>query len=246
MSAAPAESEISTETTILPETTLPETSTSIIDARQNEIDAKFSNDEKLTTFSEVDKKIGSIGEDSNERSTAPNDTIQSETSAESSQEATTEAFERVDETTIISKPEAEKAQDKKLNHKNENLTKLDEAMEENDQTTNETPEDINVTVLPELAAKVEALQQIKKLLRAHVLRSVFTILNEAKQNQFQQQQQHASESQIAEETIYFPSARANYPNSGDDTFDYNFDNSQYVRGKHFLSQSTSMNLFLGN
>lgn len=244
MSAAPAESEISTETTIMPETTstaLPETSTSIIDARQNEIDAKFSNDEKLTTFSEVDKKIESIGEDSIERSTAPNDMIASEMSAEVLPEATTEA---VDETTIISKPEAEKAQD--INHENENITKLDRAMEKNDQTTNETPEDINVTVFPELAAKAEALQQIKKLLRAHVLRSVFTILNEAKQNQFQQQKQHASESQIAEETIYFSSAGANYPNSGDDTFDYNFDNSQYVRSKHFLSQSTSLNLFLDN
>lgn len=241
MSAAPVESEISTETTILPETTstaLPETSTSIIDARQNEIDAKFSNDEKLTTFSEVDKKIESIGEDSNERSTAPNDMIASEMLAEVSQEATTEVF---DDTTIISKPEAEKAQD--INHENEKLTKLDEAMEKNDQTTNETPEDINVTVFPELAAKAEALQQIKKLLRAHVLRSVFTILNEAKQNQFQQQKQHASESQIAEETLYFSNVGANYPNSGDDTFDYN---SQYVRGKHFLSQSTSLNLFSDN
>lgn len=231
MTAAPAdlgESEITTESsssTFLPEstsTTLPDTSTIVMDARQNEVDAKFSNgDEKLTTLSDVDKKIESIEVDSNERSieNQPVNGVEKETTENGAVITEKMLSGENTETTIFNEithqPEAEEIHELKNNNEFERFaTKTEESINEESTTMKidssskiatrvdllETSENKRFTENRELAERATALQQIKKMLKAHVLRAILTILNEVKKRQIQEQ--HTSESQVVEETIH--------------------------------------------
>lgn len=251
MTAAPAdlgESEIttdstsstfsleSTSTTFLPELTstiLSETSTTIIDARQNEVDANFSNgDEKMTTLSDVDKKIESIEADFAERSTVSqrvNDVDETTTEKEAvikekllPDETVPEKISPSDESTTIfnkitQQPEdAEEIQEPKNNKEFERFVTESEESTKEDSTTmkidptsstiatrvvlQQKPEHKSVMENPELTERAKALQQIKKMLKAHVLRAILTVLNEAKKRQIQEQ--HTSESQVVEEALY--------------------------------------------
>jgi transcriptional regulator of met regulon len=236
MTAAPAdfaESEITTDsssTTGLSSTILPDTSTTIIDARQNEVDAKFSTgNDQLTTLSDVDKKIESIEADSNERSTESqpaNDVEEDVTEKEaftmvkllSDESVTTEKQFQIDTTTISNKitHQAEEIQEPTNNNEFERFaTETDENIKTEsttmkvDPSTSQIatkvvlqrkPEDKNITEDSELTERAKALQQIKKMLKAHVLRAILTILNDAKKRQIQEQ--HTSESQVVEETLH--------------------------------------------
>jgi hypothetical protein len=223
--AAPSETEIPTETTIEPETTsailqdtstsLHETSTSIIDVQQNEIDAKFPNDEKLTTLSDVDKKIESIVADCDERSTEPNDVAEGEDSAEDKASAEEMLGGIVGEVKIDEESSAkieDVKEDEKTIEKAKATNEIEKNVEEkssNDVEMTTTFEStIATTESPELNDKMKSLEEVGKILKAHVLRSVLMILNEAKQRE--SQQQHTSESQRVETTQYLMSDT--YPN----------------------------------
>lgn len=212
MTAAPADSgESEITTTFLPEststTTLLETSTTVIDAQHNELDAKFTNgDEKLTTTLDVDKKIESIEEDSDVRLTSIQP-IEKAVTEETNDKTTLNA-----ETTIEKK--AEEFQEPKNNKKLERFVTETSGKEESttmkiDPTSStiatrvvlqEKPEDKSVTENREMAERAQALMKIKKMLRAHVLRAVLTILNEARKRKIQEQ--YPSESQVVGKTIH--------------------------------------------
>jgi hypothetical protein len=218
-SAAPSETAITTETTIEFETTsgdistsLQETSTSIIDVQQNEIDAKFPNDEKLTTLSDVDKKIESIVADCDERSTEPNDVTRENISAEN--KSAEEILASVGEVSVSGKAnekskkiEGENVDFEAAKATNEIKKKFDYEMEKHDEPTSveatlAPPKDTPQT--PDLEEeKKKALDQVGNLIRAQVLRSVFMILNEVRQRQ--NKHQNTSESQINETVHYLPS-----------------------------------------
>jgi hypothetical protein len=244
--AAPSETEIPTETTIEPETTsailqdtstsLHETSTSIIDVQQNEIDAKFPNDEKLTTLSDVDKKIESIVADCDERSTEPNDVAEGKDSAEDKASAEEMLGGIVGEVKIDEDGSA-KIEDVKEDEKTIEQSKATNEIEKNVEqkstndveTTTTFEPTIATTESPELNDKMKSLEEVGKILKAHVLRSVLMILNEAKQRE--SQQQHTSESQRVETTQYLMSdTYANY----DSMMDFEESQERMVRNFKLL------------
>ena len=61
---------------------------------------------------------------------------------------------------------------------------------------------MNATQISEVEARTKLLIEIRKMLRAHLLRKALTMLNEAKKRQlFQTPEQHATESRIVEEIV---------------------------------------------
>lgn len=249
--AAPAdgsESEITTfmpetTSTYLPETTIVYTTTSLYDARQNEVDSKF------TTLSDIDEKIESIEADlggrsteSPESSTTEENVVQPENlpstdnvllmaelnesttmEVEKSTNLATEETSNVEETTdfkeIAQQPEDVEEIQEPMNNKKLESIFTNESTGENFTTTQSTRPpsmttlkapplldagaDNKTTAASDLTSRTKALQQIKRMLKAYTLRTLLTMLNDArKRQQSPTEEQHAMESQVVEESIY--------------------------------------------
>lgn len=221
----------------------PDTTTTSYDARQNEIDAKFSNGVETTTSSDIDGKIESIETDDAERSVErqmPETVTENVSATESTtelllaelNESTTTEFASstntaplVGETTLADEssqmPEAvEEIQEPRNNKQLEELATRSEedesttnAIDEASTTSKRTTEvalqqksDVEDEIKPEKSVADErsrVLLQIRKMLKAHVLRALLTLLNEAKKRQqLQIDEQHVMESRVAEETFH--------------------------------------------
>lgn len=254
--AAPAdgsESEITTdssstympETTsiYLPETTIVYTTTPLYDARQNEVDSKF------TTLSDIDEKIESIEADLDGRSTASPESSTTEKNVaqpenltstdnvllmaelnesttmevEKSTNLATEETSNVEETTdfkeIAQQPEDVEEIQEPMNNKKLESISTNESEGENFTTAQSTqpPSMTTLKAAPlldagadnktlatsDLTSRAKALQQIKRMLKAYTLRTLLTMLNDArKRQQSPTEEQHAMESQVVEESIY--------------------------------------------
>lgn len=233
-----------TTSTYMPETTIVYTTTSLYDARQNELDSKF------TTLSDIDEKIESIEADLGGRSTmSPESSTTTEKNAvqpenlfstdnvllmaelnesttmevEKSANLATEETSNVEETTdfkeIVQQPEdVEENQEPTSNKKLESIS-TNESEGENFSTTQsaqppsttilkaapilDAGADNKTTAASDLTSRAKALQQIKRMLKAYTLRTLLTMLNDArKRQQSPTEEQHAMESQVVEESIY--------------------------------------------
>lgn len=147
-----------------------------------------------------------------------------ETTVRSEHEESTEKSNAIEDTTVDRKMsqepeeievEAEEVEEPTNNNKLEAVSsvsfeKLETTTIESTSTTSEksllqsSPSVMaNGTKSSELEARTKMLVEIRKMLRAHLLRTVLTLLNEAKKRQPSQtlEHQHAMESQIVEETV---------------------------------------------
>jgi hypothetical protein len=196
--AAPAisESDITTDSTVSTSTSY-ETqydTTTPFDTRQNEVDANFPS---TTTFSDIDVKIESIEiERSTLKSARSSDSSVDETTTEikeaTEQEKSTEKTSQITETTISNKnfPQPEEDVEEIQEAKNKNEFERF-AMDDEKKTTTTTTkgadetstlqqllleeENKNASQALELAERSKTIQQIRSLLKAHILRTILMV-----------------------------------------------------------------------
>lgn len=274
-----SESDITTDST---STIVHDTTTIMSDARQNEVDANFPKiDDKTTTLSDVDEKIGSIEADDEERSTQGENVSSTEQSAKLPlDKSTTEVLEITasteQHTTVSQMPREEEVEAEEEDEYGEDVEEIEEpkskaeserfateAVEKvppstttkivpNDSTTSKIAHKVAVVPMPAIeestnksatdnVERTKALHKIRNVLRAHILRTILTVLNsEAKQRQKSQtEEMHAQESQVVEEKLY--GSGYDVSSGGDDkviAFDSNLQRYVYMDKGHYETMTS--------
>lgn len=274
-----SESDITTDST---STIVHDTTTIMSDARQNEVDANFPKiDDKTTTLSDVDEKIGSIEADDEERSTQGENVSSTEQSAKLPlDKSTTKVLEITasteQHTTVSQMPREEEVEAEEEDEYVEDVEEIEEpkskaeserfateAVEKvppstttkivpNDSTTSKIAHKVAVVPMPAIeestnksatdnVERTKALHKIRNVLRAHILRTILTVLNsEAKQRQKSQtEEMHAQESQVVEEKLY--GSGYDVSSGGDDkviAFDSNLQRYVYMDKGHYETMTS--------
>lgn len=275
-----SESDITTDST---STIVHDTTTIMSDARQNEVDANFPKiDDKTTTLSDVDEKIGSIEADDEDRSTQGENVFSTEQSAKLPlDKSTTEVLEITpsteQHTTVSQMPREEEVEAEEEDEYVEDVEEIEEpkskaeserfateAVEKvppstttkivpNDSTTSKIAHKVAVVPMPAIeestnksatdnVERTKALHKIRNVLRAHILRTILTVLNsEAKQRQKSQtEEMHAQESQVVEEKLY--GSGYDVSSGGDDkviAFDSNLQRYVYMDKGHYETMTSN-------